>query len=503
MLETLIILGGGGWFPAHGRQTACALLRDGDSAIMIDAGTGVGRLVERPELLDGIERLDILLTHFHLDHVAGLAYLPGAAAVPRDDGVGTRAEPVRDPDAGLHRAPLARAVSPRAARATGRSRCATFPTGEIELAGMRDRHAAARIATPPRRSAFRFDDAARVDHRHRLRRGLGPVRRRLPAARARGLVHDRARRAIPTSTRSARQAAKVATDAGDRPAAADPSAAVRALGSEQLLVEAQAEVPARAARRGRTARMLSTLLAVSPLAALEAGRDRRDPPAALARPLDAGSARRLDRERDPDPEQRPGDRVLEEVGVQHRVEHEREERRARSPARAGSRRAPRSSTTSGDDHERHVDELADQALLGGDRDRDRVRRRQRLRAARMVARGTRARTSPTRSPRRVGRANRSKPPLTRLGPAARGAVQALVEAERLRRDRDRAPPDRDDRRRRPRAPARPSSAAPRGPPSPTSSAARLERDSVSTRPPHRIASTTRRADLLLAASRRS
>lgn len=76
MLDKLIILGGGGWFPAHGRQTACALLRDGDSAVMIDAGTGIGRLVERPELLAGIRRLDIILTHFHLDHVAGLAYLP-------------------------------------------------------------------------------------------------------------------------------------------------------------------------------------------------------------------------------------------------------------------------------------------------------------------------------------------------------------------------------------------------------------------------------------------
>lgn len=76
MHETLIILGSGGWFPAFGRQTASALLRDGDSAVMIDAGTGVGRLIERPELLEGIQRLDIILTHFHLDHVAGLAYLP-------------------------------------------------------------------------------------------------------------------------------------------------------------------------------------------------------------------------------------------------------------------------------------------------------------------------------------------------------------------------------------------------------------------------------------------
>ena len=76
MLNRLNILGGGGWFPAHGRQTACALLRDGDSAVMIDAGTGIGRLVERPDLLEGVVRLDIILTHFHLDHVAGLAYLP-------------------------------------------------------------------------------------------------------------------------------------------------------------------------------------------------------------------------------------------------------------------------------------------------------------------------------------------------------------------------------------------------------------------------------------------
>jgi ribonuclease BN (tRNA processing enzyme) len=72
----LTILGGGGWFPAYDRQTACALLRRGEVAVMIDAGTGVGRLTERPELLEGVRRLDIVLTHFHLDHIAGLAYLP-------------------------------------------------------------------------------------------------------------------------------------------------------------------------------------------------------------------------------------------------------------------------------------------------------------------------------------------------------------------------------------------------------------------------------------------
>lgn len=79
----LTILGGGGWFPAYGRHTASALLSTGDEAIMIDAGTGVNRLVEHPELLDGVESLDILLTHFHLDHVAGLAYLPAIGLCPQ------------------------------------------------------------------------------------------------------------------------------------------------------------------------------------------------------------------------------------------------------------------------------------------------------------------------------------------------------------------------------------------------------------------------------------
>ena len=79
----LRVLGGGGWFPGHGRHTACALLRDGDSAIVIDVGTGVSRFVEEPELLEGVVRLDILLTHFHLDHIAGLAYLPALGLCER------------------------------------------------------------------------------------------------------------------------------------------------------------------------------------------------------------------------------------------------------------------------------------------------------------------------------------------------------------------------------------------------------------------------------------
>jgi len=81
----LTILGGGGWIPTGTAATCTALLRRGPAAVLIDAGTGIERLVAEPSLLDGVERLDLVLTHFHLDHVTGLAYLPAlrfATAVP-------------------------------------------------------------------------------------------------------------------------------------------------------------------------------------------------------------------------------------------------------------------------------------------------------------------------------------------------------------------------------------------------------------------------------------
>lgn len=70
------LLGSGGGVHTSARCTCCALLRQGPDALLIDAGTGVSRLVETPDLLDGADALTVVLTHFHLDHVVGLAYLP-------------------------------------------------------------------------------------------------------------------------------------------------------------------------------------------------------------------------------------------------------------------------------------------------------------------------------------------------------------------------------------------------------------------------------------------
>ncbi len=75
------LLGSAGWIPTGTRECCCCLVRDGDEALAIDAGTGLRRLVSDPGLLDGVERLHILLTHWHLDHTSGLIYIP-ALGVP-------------------------------------------------------------------------------------------------------------------------------------------------------------------------------------------------------------------------------------------------------------------------------------------------------------------------------------------------------------------------------------------------------------------------------------
>ena len=76
------LLGSGGWIPSEERETTCVFLRDRERGLVLDAGTGLRRLVSEPALLEGVCRLDIVLTHFHLDHVCGLAYVPALPLIP-------------------------------------------------------------------------------------------------------------------------------------------------------------------------------------------------------------------------------------------------------------------------------------------------------------------------------------------------------------------------------------------------------------------------------------
>ena len=65
----LVLLGTGGYYANDRRHTACLMLPE--AGIVLDAGSGMFRL--RDYL--ATNRLDIFLSHAHLDHVVGLTYL--------------------------------------------------------------------------------------------------------------------------------------------------------------------------------------------------------------------------------------------------------------------------------------------------------------------------------------------------------------------------------------------------------------------------------------------
>ena len=74
----LTILGGNGWIPAFNRHTCCYALELGDHLFIFDLGSGACRLGEfySPEKLLNFKEINIFLSHYHLDHIAGITYLP-------------------------------------------------------------------------------------------------------------------------------------------------------------------------------------------------------------------------------------------------------------------------------------------------------------------------------------------------------------------------------------------------------------------------------------------
>jgi ribonuclease BN (tRNA processing enzyme) len=69
----ILPLGTNGFFPSFNRHTACYALRFKDRLILLDGGSGLFRLAE-PEgqkYLKGIKKVDLFLSHYHLDHTSG------------------------------------------------------------------------------------------------------------------------------------------------------------------------------------------------------------------------------------------------------------------------------------------------------------------------------------------------------------------------------------------------------------------------------------------------
>ncbi len=72
----LIPLGISGYLPINGRHSSCFLVLFDDAAFLLDAGTGAARMHEPAirEHLEGVRELHVLLSHYHVDHTAGLYY---------------------------------------------------------------------------------------------------------------------------------------------------------------------------------------------------------------------------------------------------------------------------------------------------------------------------------------------------------------------------------------------------------------------------------------------
>jgi ribonuclease BN (tRNA processing enzyme) len=61
------------------RATSSLLVIRDHDPVLFDAGTGVSALCRDPDLIGDATRLAVVLSHFHLDHIAGLTYLPALA----------------------------------------------------------------------------------------------------------------------------------------------------------------------------------------------------------------------------------------------------------------------------------------------------------------------------------------------------------------------------------------------------------------------------------------
>lgn len=74
----MTIFGSSGWMPTEKRQTSCYCLEYNDRLIILDAGAGLSRFAESAgkTMMKKYPEITIILSHYHLDHINGLIYLP-------------------------------------------------------------------------------------------------------------------------------------------------------------------------------------------------------------------------------------------------------------------------------------------------------------------------------------------------------------------------------------------------------------------------------------------
>ena len=73
----IIALGTGGWMPTVKHETACYICLTDDVLYMFDCGSGVKKLFNSKytTILESYEKIVIVFSHYHLDHLLGLFYI--------------------------------------------------------------------------------------------------------------------------------------------------------------------------------------------------------------------------------------------------------------------------------------------------------------------------------------------------------------------------------------------------------------------------------------------
>lgn len=75
---TVIPLGTAGWIPTDTRSTPAILVEKGDQLFLLDAGSGIRHLLSDwgRAIIDRHDHVDLILSHYHADHIFGLTFFP-------------------------------------------------------------------------------------------------------------------------------------------------------------------------------------------------------------------------------------------------------------------------------------------------------------------------------------------------------------------------------------------------------------------------------------------